>query len=79
MNIAFACTLRVGEICGLGWESVDVSSEAIERDDAYLKVERELTQISMVSMNALASRDVYRVFPPTIQKADPNLFGLKVA
>lgn len=72
MNIAFACTLRVGEICGLGWESVDVSSEAIERDDAYLKVERELTQISMVSMNALASRDVYRVFPPTIQKADPK-------
>jgi cytochrome c oxidase assembly protein Cox11 len=33
--MAFGCTMRLGEITGLQWDSVDISDEAIEADAVY--------------------------------------------
>ena len=35
MNLAFACSLRMGEILGLTWSNVHISDEDIADDNAY--------------------------------------------
>ena len=36
MNLAFAGSLRIGELLGLTWDCVDISEEAIKENRAYL-------------------------------------------
>ena len=36
MNLAFACSMRYGEICGLTWDKVHISDEDIANDDSHL-------------------------------------------
>ena len=45
INLAFACSLRFGEICGLTWDCVNISDAAIMNDDAYLRVEKVLARV----------------------------------
>lgn len=36
INLAFSCTLRMGELLGLTWDCVDISPEAIEENRSYI-------------------------------------------
>ena len=53
MNLAFACSMRMGEIMRLTWSNVHISDKDIAADNAYVYIDKEL-----------AHRDVYCVFPP---------------
>ena len=53
IHLAFACSLRFGEICGLIWGCRDISDAAIMNGNAYLKVEKVLTLL-----NGLANANV---------------------
>lgn len=44
MNLAFACSLRMGEILGLTWKNVHIEDEHIAADNAYIYIEAELTR-----------------------------------
>ena len=44
MNLAFACSLRMGEILGLTWDNVHVEDADIAADDAYIFIDNELTR-----------------------------------
>lgn len=46
INLAFACSLRIGEILGLTWDDIHVSEKDIEHDDAHLFVNKELRRVS---------------------------------
>ncbi len=63
MNLAFACSLRVGEILGLTWDNVHIDKKDIARDDAYVYVEKELQRASVKAIEVLDQKDVIRVFP----------------
>ena len=45
MHLAFACSLRVGEITGLTWDDVIVDEEAIANNNARVIVNKELARI----------------------------------
>ena len=45
MNLAFAGSLRIGELLGLTWECVDISEEAIKENRAYLYVNKEVQRV----------------------------------
>lgn len=62
--LAFACTMRMGEITGLTWDCVDVSDEAIANKNAALIVKKELSRVSKEAMQVLDNRDIQFVFPP---------------
>lgn len=66
MNLAFACSMRMGEITGLGWETVHISDEDIARDDAHIVIERELARVSQEALDALGEKDILFVFPRII-------------
>lgn len=42
INLAFSCSLRMGELLGLTWDCVDISPASIELGQASIFVEKEL-------------------------------------
>lgn len=46
MNLAFVCSLRMGEILGLTWDNVHISDDDLSRDDAYVYIYKELERAS---------------------------------
>lgn len=64
MNLAFACSMRIGEILGLTWKDVHISEEDIMSDNAYVYIRQELTRASENAIKHLDERNVYFIFSP---------------
>ena len=64
INLAFACSMREGEILGLTWDLVNISDEAIAEDNAYIDIKKELIRVSKRALETLDQKDVYYIFPP---------------
>ncbi|MFR1393589.1 MAG: hypothetical protein ACLSS2_15810 [Flavonifractor plautii] len=35
VNLAFSCSLRIGEMLGLTWDCIDIAPQSIENGSAY--------------------------------------------
>ena len=66
INLAFSCSLRIGELTGLTWDCVDVSEESLANDNASIHIEKELSRVSRDAMDKLDKRDVIKVFPAVL-------------
>lgn len=64
MNLAFACSLRMGEILVLTWSNVHISDEDIADDNAYVYIDKELARASKRAIEVLGQKDIYHVFTP---------------
>jgi integrase len=73
MSLAFACSMRMGEILGLQWSNVHITDEDIACDDAHVYIDKELQRASLHAIEMLGKRDVYHVFEPTIPTATTRL------
>lgn len=62
MNLAFACSLRLGEVLGLSWNCVDISEEAVEGGYASVLINKELQRVHKDILAALDKKDVIYVF-----------------
>ena len=76
MNLAFACSLRIGELLGLTWDCVDISPESIKAGKAYVYVNKELQRVSKSVMKTLEKKDVLRVFPE-LRESNKTVLVLK--
>ena len=63
VNLAFSASLRIGELLALTWDVMDISAEAIESDNAYLIVDKELQRVTKESIKELDGKDIILVFP----------------
>lgn len=63
MNLAFACSMRIGEVLGLTWDCVDIAPESIESGMASIYINKELQRVSKEALKTLNSKDVILVFP----------------
>lgn len=63
LNLAFSCTLRMGELLGLTWDCVDISPEAIEENRAYIYINKEVQRVSKQAIVDLEGKDILLVFP----------------
>lgn len=63
MNLAFACSLRMGELLGLTWDCVDISKESISTGKAYIYVNKELQRVSRNALSQIDGQDVKLRFP----------------
>ena len=61
--MAFACSLRLGELLGLTWDCVDISQEAINTGYASITVNKELQRVTKDALQVLDNKDVFYVFP----------------
>ena len=63
LNLAFAASLRIGELLGLTWDCVDISKEAVDEGRAYIQINKELQRVSKTAMKELDQMDILLVFP----------------
>lgn len=63
MNLAFAGSLRMGELLGLTWDCVDISEEAIKENRSYVYINKEVQRVSKKALEELEQKDVIIVFP----------------
>lgn len=73
INLAFSCSLRMGELLGLTWDCVDISKESISNGQAYIYVNKELQRVSRSALEALDGRDVIFKFPATAKSRNTVL------
>jgi hypothetical protein len=63
INLAFSCSLRMGEMLGLTWDCVDISPESLVAEKASIRIEKELQRASRESMKILDNKDIMFEFP----------------
>lgn len=73
MNLAFACSLRMGEILGLTWKNVHIEDENIATDNAYIYIEAELARASKQAIEALGEKDIYHIFTPLMPNTSTRI------
>lgn len=73
MNLAFACSLRMGEILGLTWKNVHIEDENIATDNAYIYIEAELTRASKQAIETLGEKDIYHIFTPLMPNTSTRI------
>lgn len=73
MNLAFACSMRLGEISGLTWDKVHISDEDIHNDNSHLMIEQELARVSKEARSQLDDKDIIFIFPAVMSNTHTNL------
>lgn len=76
LNLAFACSLRMGEMLGLTWDCVDISDESIEAGRAFLFVNKELQRVNKDALEVLDEKGVMFKFP-AVQPRNNTVLVLK--
>ena len=57
-HLAFAATVRIGELLGLTWDCVDVSEEAIAENRAYIFINKQVERVSRNAVDEQGLPDV---------------------
>ena len=65
INLAFSCTLRIGEMMALTWDCVEISESALDNGRPYIRINKELQRVDRETLEALDSKDVIQVFTPS--------------
>lgn len=73
MNLAFACSLRMGEILGLTWNNVHIEDENIAADNAFVFIDKELSRASKQAIQMLGEKDIYCTFTPLMPNTSTRL------
>ena len=73
MNLAFACSLRMGEILGLTWKNVHIEDENIATDNAYIYIEAELARASKQAIETLGEKDICHIFTPLMPNTSTRI------
>lgn len=63
LNLAFACSLRMGEMLALTWDCIDIREESIKAGRAYLFVNKELQRVNRDALDKLNDKGVILKFP----------------
>lgn len=63
INLAFSCSLRMGELLGLTWDCVDIAADSISSGIASISIVKELQRADRSSMKSLDNKDIMFVFP----------------
>ena len=63
LNLAFSCSLRMGEMLALTWDCIDITPESMESGRASIYVNKELQRVQRESLQALDGKGVIKMFP----------------
>lgn len=73
INLAFSCSLRMGELLGLTWDCIDVSEKSIKENTAYIYINKELQRVKRDVLEVLDNKNVILTFPHLIKKGNTVL------
>lgn len=61
INLAFSCSLRVGEMLGLTWDCVEISAASIANGTAFIFVNKELQRVNRDALEKLNEKSSPKV------------------
>ena len=73
INLAFSCSLRIGELLGLTWDCVDISEKSIQDGEAHVLINKELIRVSRDAMKELDGKGVIFAFPVAVENGTTQL------
>ena len=73
INLAFTCSLRMGEMLALTWDCVSISEQDIANGHAAVYVDKELQRASKEALQKLDNKDVIKVFPGILASKHTSL------
>ena len=73
LNLAFSCSLRVGELLGLTWDCIDISENSIKNGSAYIFVNKELQRVNRNALKQLGEKGVILKFPSAMESTHTAL------
>ena len=73
LNLALAGSLRMGEMLGLTWDSLDITEESIANSESYIYINKELQRVSKTALEAVGDRGVIRLFPAKLNSPNSRL------
>ena len=75
-HLAFAATVRIGELLGLTWDCVDISEEAILENRAYVFINKQVERVSKEAVEELDSKEVILIFPSQRKNGEENKISI---
>ena len=75
-HLAFAATVRIGELLGLTWDCVDISEEAISENRAYVFINKQVERVSKEAVEELDSKKVILIFPSQRKNGEENKISI---
>jgi len=63
MNLSFSASLRIGELCALTWDCVDITPESVEAGTCSIYINKEYQRVSKEAVDSLDGKDILVVFP----------------
>ena len=73
INLAFSCSLRMGEMLGLTWDCIDISEKSLKENSASIFINKELQRVNRDTMEKLDSKDVIFIFPKVLMNTSTAL------
>lgn len=73
INLAFSCSLRMGEMLGLTWDCIDISEKSLKENSASVFINKELQRVNRDTMEKLDSKDVIFTFPKVLMNTSTAL------
>lgn len=73
LNLAFSCSLRMGEMLGLTWDCIDITQDSIDAGRASIFVNKELQQVNREAMATLDEKGIILKFPPAFASTHTRL------
>ena len=73
LNLAFSCSLRMGEMLGLTWDCIDISENSIKNGKANIFVNKELQRVNRDALEKLNGKGVVFKFPPALSSTHTAL------
>ena len=67
LNLAFSCSLRMGEMLALTWDCIDISQHSINTGASCIYINKELQRVQRQSLDALDGKGVIKIFPAILQ------------
>lgn len=63
LNLAFSCSLRMGEMLGLTWNCLQLDEQRMANGTASIYVDKELQRVSKEALEKLDGKGVVKIFP----------------
>jgi len=73
LNLAFSCSLRMGEMLGLTWDCVNIEPESIQHNNAYIYVNKELQRVNREAFEKLDGKGAMFCFPSVMPSTSTRL------
>lgn len=77
IQLAFACSLRIGEVLGLTWDNVHISEDDFACGDTHIYVKQQLERARTDAIEKLNNKDVLFVFPQFEKRKNATRLILK--